>query len=142
MHNQKRVNLSSMQRINLVQLRIFVQFVIFFYSRSVRLFSTANYKDFKIDFMTKATNDGKLYICMTCQESITTKRTPFQAVSYKLDVEVVPKLLQNLRNLRRYSYHRKCCSKKLHGKGEFAKIKGNICHIPVETDTVMCCQDL
>ena len=64
--------------------------------------------------MTKATNDGKLCICMTCQDSITTKRTLFQAVCYKLDVEVVPKLLHNLRNLRRYSYHRKYCSKKLH----------------------------
>ena len=24
----------------------------------------------------------------------------------------------------------------MHGKGEFSKIKGNICNIPVETDTI------
>ena len=33
-----------------------------FYSKSVRLFSMANYKDFKIDFVTKATYDGKVYV--------------------------------------------------------------------------------
>ena len=33
-----------------------------FYSKSVRLFSMANYKDFKIDFVTKATYYGKVYV--------------------------------------------------------------------------------
>ena len=28
----------------------------------------------------------------------------------------------------------------MHGKGEFAKIKGNICNIPIETDNV--CNEL
>ena len=50
-----------------------------------------NYKDFKIDFVTKATYDGKVYVCMTCHKSIMKKRTPCQAVSNTLDVEVAPK---------------------------------------------------
>ena len=28
----------------------------------------------------------------------------------------------------------------MHGKGEFAKVKGNICNIPIETDNV--CNEL
>ena len=99
----------------------------------------ANYKDFKIDFVTKATYDGKVYVCMTCHKSIMKKRTPCQAVSNKLDVEVAPKLLQNLRKLEKVLISKRILFKKvavMHGKDEFAKIKGNICNIPVETDTV------
>ena len=33
-----------------------------FYSRSVQLFSMVNYKDFKIDYMAKATYDVKVYV--------------------------------------------------------------------------------
>ena len=44
-----------------------------FYSRSVRLLSKANYKDFKIDFVTKATYHGKVYVSMTCHKSIMKK---------------------------------------------------------------------
>ena len=50
-----------------------------------------NYKDFKTDFVAKATYDGKVYACMTCHKSIMKKRTPCQAVSNTLDVEVAPK---------------------------------------------------
>ena len=38
---------------------------------------------------------------MTCYKSIVKKRTPCQAVSNKLDVEVAPKQLQNLRKLEK-----------------------------------------
>ena len=58
-----------------------------------------NYKNFKNDFVTKATYDGKMYVCMACHKSIMKKRTPYQAVSNKLDIEVAPKQLQNLRKL-------------------------------------------
>ena len=89
----------------------------------------ANYKDFKIDFVTKATYDGKVYVCMTCHKSIMKKRTPCQAVSNKLDVEVAPKLLQNLRKLEKVLISKRILFKKvavMHGKGKFAKIKGNM----------------
>ena len=89
--------------------------------------------------MTKATYDGKVYVCMTCHKSIMKKRTPCQAVSNKLDVEVAPKQLQNLRKLEKVLISKKILFKKvalMHGKREFAKTKGNICNIPVETDAV------
>ena len=50
-----------------------------------------NYKDFKTDFVAKAAYDGNVHVCMTCDKCIIKKRTPCQAVSNKLVVEVVPK---------------------------------------------------
>ena len=67
------------------------------------------------------------------------KRTPCQAVYKKLDVEVAPKQLQNLRKLEKVLISKRILFKKvaiMHGKGEFAKIKRNISNIPVDTDTV------
>ena len=76
---------------------------------------------------------------MTCHKSIMKKRIPCQAISNKLDAEVAPKQLQNLRKLEKVLISKRILSKKvaiLRGKGDFAKIMGNICNIPVETDTV------
>ena len=60
-----------------------------------------NYKEFRIDFVTKATYDRKVHLRMTCYRSIMKKRTPSQAVSTKLDVKVPPNLQQNLRKLEK-----------------------------------------
>ena len=98
-----------------------------------------NYKDFKIDFMTKATYDGKVYVSMACHKNIMKKRIPCQPVYNKLDIEVAPKQLQNLRKLEKVLISKRILFKKvaiMHGKGEFGKLKRNICNIPVETDTV------
>ena len=84
------------------------------------------YKDFKIDFVAKATYDGKVNVCMACHKSIMKKRTPYQAISNKLDVEVAPKQLQNLRKLEKVLISKRILFKKvavMHGKGEFPKIK-------------------
>ena len=98
-----------------------------FYSRPMGLFSMASYKDFRIDFVTKATYDRKVYVCTTCNKSIMKKRTPCQAVSNKLDVEVAPKLLQNLRKLEKVLISKRILFKKvavMHGKGEICENKG------------------
>ena len=53
-------------------------------------------------------------------------RTPCQGVSNKLDVEVAPKQLQNLKKLEKVLISKRILFKKvavMHGKGEFAKIK-------------------
>ena len=66
------------------------------------------------------------------------KSTLCQAVSNKLDLEVAPKLLQNLGKLEEVLIPKKILFKKvaaMRGKEEFAKIEGNIGNIPVETDT-------
>ena len=85
-----------------------------FYSWSVLLFSMVNFKDFKIDYVAKATYDGKVvYACMTCHMSIMKKRTPGEAVYNKLYVESAPRPLQHLSKLEKYSYQKEYCSKKL-----------------------------
>ena len=76
---------------------------------------------------------------MTCRKSIMKKRKPCQAVSNKLNVEVAPKLVQNLRKFEKVLISKRMLFKKfaiMHGKGGFAKVKESICNIPVETDTV------
>ena len=91
------------------------------------LFSMVSYKDFKIDFVTKATYDGKVYVCTTCSKSIMKKRTPCQAISNKLDVVVLPKLLQNLRKLEKVLISKKILFKKvsvMHGKRKICENKG------------------
>ena len=66
--------------------------------------------------------------------------------SNKLDAEVAPKLLQNLKKLEKVLISKRVLFKKVSimlGKGEFANIKRKICNIPVETEAVCnCCQDL
>ena len=104
----------------------------FFYSRSMRLFCMViktlklSYKDFKISYVTKATYNEKVYICMTCLKSIMEKRTPCQSVSNKLGIEAAPKQLQNLRKLEKVLISERKLFEKvaiMNGKGEFAKIK-------------------
>ena len=80
-----------------------------------------NYKDFKIGFVAKATCGGKVYVCITYQESIMNKRTPCQAVSNKLDIEVAPKQLQNLKKLGKVLLSKRILFKEvaiMHGKGK------------------------
>ena len=72
-----------------------------------------SYKDFKISYVTKATYDEKVYICMTRLKSIMEKRTPCQSVSNKLGIEAAPKQLQNLRKLEKVLISERNCSKKL-----------------------------
>ena len=57
----------------------------------------------------------------------------------KLEVEVTPKVLQDLRRHEKVLISRRILFKKIaimHGKGEFSKIKGNICNVPTETESV------
>ena len=67
------------------------------------------------------------------------KKIPCQAVCNKLEVEAAPKVLQDLRRLEKGLISRRILFKKvaiMHGKGEFSKIKGNICNVPIETQSV------
>ena len=83
-----------------------------------------NYEDFKTDFVTKATYDGKVYVCMRFHKSILKKRTPCQAAINRLDVEVAPKQLQNLRKLEKVLISKRIFFKKvaiMHGKKNLQK---------------------
>ena len=94
----------------------------FCWCSSVHYFSTENYNNFKMNFMPAATFNNKLYICLTCNKSVSKGKIPCQAVCNKLEVEVTPKVLQNLRRPEKFLISRKIMFKKIaimHGKGEF-----------------------
>ena len=94
--------------------------------------------NFKMDYMPAATFDNRLYICLTCHKSVSKGKIPCPAVCNKLEVEAAPKVLQDLRRLERVPMSRRILFKKIaimYGKGEFSKIKGNICNFPIETET-------
>ena len=74
---------------------------------------------------------------MTCHKRVFKEK--YLAVCNKLEFEAPPKVLQDLRRLEKVLISRKILFKKMaivHGKGEFSKIKGNTCNVPIETETV------
>ena len=90
-------------------------------------------------YIPATTFDSRLYICLTCHKSVSKGKIPCQAVCNKLKVEAAPKVLQDLRRLEKVLISRRILFKKvaiMHGKGEFSKIKGNICNVPIETESV------
>ena len=57
----------------------------------------------------------------------------------KLEFEATPKVLQDLRRFEKVLISRRILFKKItivYGKGEFSKMKGNTCNIPIEIETV------
>ena len=51
----------------------------------------------------------------------------------------IPDILKDLKKLEKILISKRILSKKIaitHGKGEFSKIKGSICNIPIEVENV------
>ena len=55
----------------------------------------------KLDYMSAAIFDNRLHICLTCHERVSKGKIPFQEVCHQLEVEVSPKILQDLRRLEK-----------------------------------------
>ena len=75
-------------------------------------------------YIPAAVFDNRLYISLTCHKSISKGKVPCQAVCNKLETEVAPKALQDLRRLEKALISRSILFKKIaitHGKGEFSK---------------------
>ena len=92
-----------------------------------------------MSYMPAITFDSRLYICLTCHKSVSKGKIPCKTVSNKLELEAAPKVLQDLKRLEKVLISRKIFFKKIaimHGKGDFSKIKGNICNVPIETESV------
>ena len=93
---EKRRQGKIFQEANMIDHAIYDRY---FYAKSILLFSLDNYKNFKTDFITKTTYDGKFYVCMTHHERIMKTRTSCQAVFNKLDVKVAPNNLTKLEKM-------------------------------------------
>ena len=64
---------------------------------------------------------------------------PCQAVFDKTSLDPIPDELKYLKKLKKDLISKRIIFKKIaimHGKGEFAKIKGSICNIPIETANI------
>ena len=64
---------------------------------------------------------------------------PCQAVFDKKSLDPIPDELKYLKKLEKDLISKRIIFKKIaimHGKGEFAKIKGSICNIPIETANI------
>ena len=79
--------------------------------------------------------DEKFYICETCHKHLCENEIPSQAVCNKMALDPIPDELGYLRKLGKVLISKRLLFKKIAimpGKGEFYKIKGSICNIPVE----------
>ena len=77
----------------------------------------------------------KNYICHTCHKHISRNEMPCQAVFNKMSLDPILDELKDLKKLEKILISKRIIFKKIaiiNGKGEFAKIKRNICNIPIE----------
>ena len=83
--------------------------------------------------------DEKFYICETCHKHLHKNEIPCQAVCNKMALDPIPDELRHLKKLEKVLISKRLLFKKIaimHGKGEFSKIKGSICNIPVEAANI------
>ena len=110
------------------------------YRKTVRKFECVTYSR---DIFTGIRSfDNKEYICHTCHLKAKKGKTPCQAVCNKLAVDEVPSELGSLRKLESVLVAQRLIFQKIivMPKGQQKKIRGAICNVPVNCDTM--CQSL
>ena len=83
--------------------------------------------------------DEKLYICETCHKHLYKNEIPCQAVCNKMALDPISDQLKYLKKLEKVLISKSISFKKtaiIHRKGEFSKIKGSICNIPIEVSSI------
>ena len=82
--------------------------------------------------------DGCQYICKTCDTKLKKKKIPCQAVWNKLQLFEFPHHIPCLNKLERVIIAKRILFSKIitMPKGQFRKIKGAICNVPIEADTI------
>ena len=82
--------------------------------------------------------DNVEYICGTCHLKAKKGQIPCQAVYNKLDIDEMPSVLEALRKLESVLVAQRLVFQKIvvMPKGQRKKIRGAICNVPVNCDTV------
>ena len=82
--------------------------------------------------------DGCQYICKTCDTKLKKKKIPCQAVWNKLQLFEFPHHIPCLNKLEWVIIAKRILFSKIitMPKGQFRKIKGAICNVPIEADTI------
>ena len=79
--------------------------------------------------------DETIYICHICHKRLSRNEIPCQAIFNKMSLDPIPDELKDLKKLEKVLISKRIIFKEtaiMHGKSEFAKIKGSICNIPIE----------
>ena len=110
------------------------------YRKSVLTFNETKY-DVNVErFCYEKVNsyDGCQYICKTCDTKLKKKKIPCQAVWNKLQLFEFPHHIPCLNKLERVIIAKRILFSKIitMPKGQFRKIKGAICNVPIEADTI------
>ena len=110
------------------------------YKRSVVLFKEEKYSVDTEEIICDVipSYDDNVYICLTCHRKILKKETPCQSVTNKLQLFDFRDHLKNIGKLERILITQRILFRKVAilPKGQFPKLKGAICNIPVETGNV------
>ena len=106
-----------------------------FHLRSVRLFEHEKYILTAEFYCPVRSFDENIYICHTCHKHLSRNEMPCQAVFNKMSLDPILDELKDLKKLEKILISKRIIFKKIaiiNGKGEFAKIKRNICNITIE----------
>ena len=109
------------------------------YRRSVVLFVKKKYLIEHIDKMYLVSSfDNCMYICKTCDGRMKNGMIPCQAVSNKLELYDFPAELRYVNKLEKVLIAKRILFKKvaIMPKGQFPKLKGSICNIPIDTVSI------
>ena len=106
-----------------------------FYKRTVKIFREECYPSIVPIIKTNVRSfDEKFYICVSCNKKCLKNQIPCQAVYNKFSFDVIPPCLQSLNCLESALISRRLLFKKIMimPKGQFPKIKGAICNVPID----------
>ena len=110
------------------------------YRRSVLLFSENKYKkgNFQPAFNLVKSFDDQYYICKTCDKKLLKQSIPCQSVENKLQIFEFPSEVPHPNLLERVLISQRILFRKISimPKGQFPKIRGSICNIPIQTDSI------
>ena len=113
------------------------------YRKTVKHFNATKY-DQQFNFLYTSlvkSFDSKLYVCITCDQSLMKKKVPCQAVWNKMNVDEMPNEIQELNRLEKVLVSKRILFKKLTflPRGQQPRISGSICNIPVQVNSVTNC---
>ena len=112
------------------------------YKRTTKIFCSENYDSSFYNLSTDISSfDDCKYICRTCHSHISKNQIPCQAVWNKLALDDLPDEMQRLNRLEKVLISKRILFKKISilPKGQQPKIKGAICNIPIDVESVSNC---
>ena len=110
------------------------------YKRSVNLFKDSSYIGISKELFSSRVEsfDQNEYICQTCHSKLKKNKIPCQAVSNNLQMFDLPTNFERLRKLEKIIISKRILFKRITimPKGQFPKMKGAVCNVPIDADEI------